>query len=49
MENLTRLDSFPVDVWFDEAMQVIEFIQQVHMKTNIIGTSGGVIVAINMH
>lgn len=44
-----RLESFPVDLWFYEAMQVIEFIKQSgYEKVNIIGTSGGAIVALNI-
>lgn len=44
-----RLESFPVDLWFDEAMQVIEFIRQsAYEKVNIIGSSGGAIVALNV-
>jgi len=44
-----RLESFPVDLWFYEAMQVIEFIKQSgYGKVNIIGSSGGAIVALNV-
>lgn len=44
-----RLENFPVDLWFDEAMQVIEFIKQSgYGKVNIIGSSGGAIVALNV-
>ncbi|MCD7900132.1 MAG: alpha/beta hydrolase [Bacteroides sp.] len=44
-----RLEHFPTDLWYDEARQVIEFIQQSsYEKVDIIGTSGGAIVAINV-
>jgi len=43
-----RLKEFPVDFWYDEAMQVIELINHNdYGKVNIIGTSGGALVALN--
>lgn len=44
-----RLDSFPTDLWYDEARQVIPFLREKQYgKVNIIGTSGGALVAINI-
>lgn len=44
-----RLSEFPVDLWFEEAQQVIAFIHERHYeKVNIIGSSGGALVAINV-
>lgn len=44
-----RLEHFSSDLWFDEAMQVIAFIRQSkYKKVNIIGSSGGAIVALNV-
>lgn len=44
-----RLERFPSDLWFDEAMQVITFLEQMkYEKVNIIGSSGGALVAINV-
>lgn len=44
-----RLKVFPTDLWFDEAMQVIAFLkEQQYEKENIIGSSGGALVAINV-
>lgn len=44
-----RLERFPIDLWFDEAMQVIAFLEQMkYGKVNIIGSSGGALVAINV-
>lgn len=48
------VDEFSPDLWFDEAMQVIAFLEQVdmgiehHMQVNIVGCSGGALVAINV-
>ena len=43
-----RLDEFPADLWFYEAQQVIAFLREKQYKAvNIIGSSGGAIVAIN--
>lgn len=43
-----RLDEFPTDLWFDEAMQVIELIKErKYEHASLIGTSGGALVAIN--
>lgn len=44
-----RLSIFPEDLWFDEAMQVIAFLKEKqYEKVNIIGSSGGALVAINV-
>ena len=44
-----RLEVFPTDLWFDEAMQVITFLREKqYEKVNIIGSSGGALVAINI-
>ncbi len=44
-----RIERFPADLWFDEAMQVVEFLRQRACgKVDIIGTSGGAIVAVNV-
>ena len=44
-----RLEQFPVDLWFDEAQQVISFINEKHFeKVNLLGSSGGALVAINV-
>lgn len=44
-----RVDIFPIDFWFDEAMQVIELLKiNKYGKVNIIGTSGGALVALNI-
>ncbi len=44
-----RLDSFPTDLWYDEALQVIAFLREKQYgKVNLIGTSGGALVAINI-
>jgi len=44
-----RLDHFPADLWFDESMQVITFLEHVqYKKVNIIGSSGGALVALNV-
>lgn len=44
-----RVESFATDLWYDEALQVIEFIEQMdYKKVNIIGSSGGALVAINV-
>jgi len=44
-----RLKEFPIDFWYDEAMQVIELINYTNYeKVNIIGTSGGALVALNV-
>ena len=43
-----RLDEFPVDLWFYEAQQVIAFLKEKqYTDVNIIGTSGGAMVALN--
>lgn len=44
-----RLDEFPADLWFDQALQVAEFLKyKGGKKVNIIGSSGGAIVALNV-
>jgi pimeloyl-ACP methyl ester carboxylesterase len=44
-----RLEKFPTDLWYDEAMQVIELIEQNNYdKANLLGTSGGALVALNV-
>jgi pimeloyl-ACP methyl ester carboxylesterase len=44
-----RLDIFPADLWFFEAEQVIAFLREKqYAKVNIIGSSGGALVAINV-
>lgn len=44
-----RLEKFPIDLWYDEALQVIELIEiQNYKKVNLLGTSGGALVAINV-
>lgn len=44
-----RLAEFPVDLWFDEAQQVIAFLKaKDYRNVNVIGSSGGALVAINV-
>ncbi len=44
-----RVDEFDCNLWFDEAMQVIAFLEHRKYKdVNIIGSSGGALVAINV-
>lgn len=44
-----RVEEFQTDLWFDEAMQVIAFLEQTgYQKVNLIGSSGGAQVAINV-
>lgn len=44
-----RIEKFDSDLWYDEAMQVIKLLEEKKIKkANIIGTSGGAIVAINV-
>lgn len=44
-----RLQKFPADLWFYEAQQVISFLRyKKYSKVNIIGSSGGALVAINV-
>lgn len=43
------LDEFPIDLWFDEALQVIQFLDyKKYKKVNLIGSSGGAQVALNV-
>lgn len=44
-----RLTEFPADLWFDEAQQVITFLKEKeYANVNMIGSSGGALVAINV-
>lgn len=44
-----RLQKFPADLWFYEAEQVIAFLREKnYSNVNIIGSSGGALVAINV-
>lgn len=44
-----RLDVFPADLWFYESQQIIAFLKQKQYgAVNIIGSSGGALVAINV-
>lgn len=44
-----RLTEFPADLWFDEAQQVIPFLKEKeYANVNVIGSSGGALVAINV-
>lgn len=44
-----RLPAFPIDLWYDEAMQVIALLEILRIpKTHLIGSSGGALVAINV-
>ena len=44
-----RLASFPVDFWFDQAMQVAAFLEANDFgRVNVIGSSGGALVALNL-
>lgn len=44
-----RLKEFPADLWFYEAEQVIAFLREKqYIDVNIIGSSGGALVAINV-
>lgn len=44
-----RLEKFSIDLWHDEALQTIEFLEQMkYGKVNLIGSSGGALVAINI-
>lgn len=43
-----RIDSFPKDLWYSQALQVIALIEHLgHKKVNLLGTSGGAWTAIN--
>ena len=43
-----RLSEFPMDLWYDEAIQVITLLDTLHIsKANLLGSSGGALVAIN--
>jgi len=44
-----RLNSFPVDFWYDQAMQAAALVRHNNYeKVNVIGTSGGALAALNM-
>ena len=44
-----RLSEFPADLWFYEAQQVIAFLKEKqYSNVNIIGSSGGALVAVNV-
>lgn len=44
-----RLNVFPSDLWFDEALQTIALLEHLAIgKVDLVGTSGGAIVAINV-
>ncbi|KXL52840.1 AB hydrolase superfamily protein YdjP [Anaerotignum neopropionicum] len=44
-----RLENFCTDLWYDEALQAIEFIEHMRYgKVHLIGSSGGALVAINI-
>jgi len=44
-----RLHEFPADLWFNEAEQVIAFLREKqYSAVNLIGSSGGALVAINV-
>lgn len=44
-----RLSEFPIDLWFYEAQQVIAFLnEKQYVDVNIIGSSGGAMVALNV-
>lgn len=44
-----RLEQFPVDLWYEEAQQVIEFLsQKKYDDVFLLGSSGGALVAINI-
>ena len=44
-----RLEELSNDLWFDEAQQVISFLKEKkYNNVNLIGSSGGALVAINV-
>ena len=44
-----RLTNWPIDLWYEEALQAIHLLQVLHYhRAYVIGTSGGALVAINM-
>jgi len=47
--NSDRLNQFPIDFWYDQAMQAISLITlNDYGKVNLIGTSGGALAALNV-
>jgi pimeloyl-ACP methyl ester carboxylesterase len=44
-----RLEKFPADLWYEEALQVIHFLKEKsYQQVDLIGSSGGALVAINV-
>ncbi len=44
-----RIQDFPVDLWYEEAMQIIAFLEEKgYQDVYLIGTSGGALVALNV-
>ncbi len=44
-----RLGEFPVDLWFSQAMQAAALLDALNLRgVNVIGTSGGALVALNL-
>ncbi len=44
-----RVENFPIDFWYNEAMQIIAFLEEkMYNNVNLIGTSGGALVALNV-
>lgn len=44
-----RIEEFPSDLWYSQAQQVITFLEYLDCgKVNLIGTSGGAWVAVNV-
>lgn len=44
-----RLERFSIDLWYDEALQAIELLEQLNYgKVHLIGSSGGALVAMNI-
>ena len=44
-----RLETFSSDLWFEESMQVVEFLEQKkYQSAYLLGSSGGALVAINV-
>lgn len=44
-----RVERFATDLWYDEAKQVVAFLEQTKLsKVNIVGSSGGALVALNV-
>lgn len=44
-----RLEVFPIDLWYEEALQTIALLEYLdYKKVSIVGTSGGALVALNI-